>query len=315
MAKATPEAFVSYSRTDEAFVRRLLHEMDAQRVPYWSDRMIPLGALWIDEIETAMKRASVFVLVISSSFQASEYAQFEAGIAVGRAQQSRALIVPILLPGAQLPTALRGYQALRADSLTVADIAGRPKAVVAATGQIGDPVLHELRLFVSSPADVTAEREVVSRVVEELNARMDKAEGVVLRRYTWESLPAIEARPQDALNDILRTSDIFLLILAARLGSPITADRSSRTEEEYLVVVENWRRTGRPQILCYLKTSPVKPSSINELDQLRRVLTFSDQLRRDHLLHEFESIGDFEAAVRLHLTKIIHSFKSPLTGD
>src|SRR5215831_16014804 len=119
MASVPQELFISYSRTDDEFVRRLQHELDLQGVRYWSDRKIRAGSLWIDEIETAMNRASVFVLVISQSFRASEYAQLEAGIAVSHAQQSRARVVPILLRGASLPAALRGFNALRADLMSV----------------------------------------------------------------------------------------------------------------------------------------------------------------------------------------------------
>jgi hypothetical protein len=55
MAKAAREVFISYSRADDAFVRRLMRELDEQAVPYWSDRKISAGALWIDEIESALK--------------------------------------------------------------------------------------------------------------------------------------------------------------------------------------------------------------------------------------------------------------------
>src|SRR5262249_56437217 len=130
------------------------------------------------------------------------------------ANQSRGRVVPLLLRGAWLPAALRGFNALRADLMSVADIADRIKAVVSATGQGNVRVPRELRLFVSSPGDVIAEREVVARVVEEINVGIGEPEAVTLRRYTWESLPPIEARPQDALNDLLAGADIFLLILA-----------------------------------------------------------------------------------------------------
>lgn len=314
MPKASQELFISYSRSDDAFVRRLLNELDKEAVPYWSDRQIRAGSIWIDEIESAVKRASVFALLISPGFAKSKYAQFEAGIAVGRAQASGACIVPILLPGASLPSILRSYQALYVESMSVEQIAEQLAAIVATCDQKSEPAQTELRLFVSAPADVTAEREVVSRVVEELNMSLAVDEGITLRRYIWESLPSVErAQPQEAQNDMLRRVDVFVLILANRLGTPIGVGCGSGTEEEFRLVADAWRRTGRPQILCYLKTTPVKLESTEALDQLRRVMEFTDQLKREGLVYEFESLDDLEHALRLHLRKFIQSASSRLT--
>lgn len=316
MPKTARELFISYSRADVALARGLMRELDAQGVPYWSDRKIEGGALWIDEIESAIKRASVFVLLISPNFLASEYALFEAGIAVGRAHESGARIVPILLPGASLPPVLRGYQALRADSMTVEDVATQLKAVASTVDRKPERVSKELRVFVSSPADVTAERECVSRIVDELNASVGAAEGVTLLRYTWENtLPPVGTRSIEAtISEALAHVDIFLLILGARLGKPNGVGRGSGTEEEFRMAVENSKHTGRPQVLCYLKTAPVQLTSVDQAEQLRRVLEFRDRLRNDLLVYEFESLDDLERAVRHNLTRIILSERGRLTS-
>ena len=80
------------------------------------------------------------------------------------------------------------------------------------------------------------------------------------------------------------------------------------------MVVENWKRTGQPQILCYLKMAPVRLQSVDQVEQLRRVLEFRDRLRSDGLVYEFESLDDLERAVRLHLTNIITSAGGRLTS-
>lgn len=309
MPKAARELFISYSMADVTFARGLMHELDGQGVPYWSDRKIEVGAIWIDEIESAVKRASVFVLVISPGFLASEYALMEAGMAVGRAHESGARIVPILLPGASLPPVLRNYQALRADSMTVEEVATRLRAIVSTVDRKPDRISKELRLFVSSPADVTAERECVSRIVEELNASVGAAERVTLLRYTWESsLPLLKTGSvQATISEALGHVDVFLLILGVRIGTPIEVGRGSGTEEEFQMAVENSKHTGRPQVLCYLKTAPVQVTSVDQAEQLRRVLEFRDRIRNDRLVYEFESLDDLERAVRHDLTNIIMS--------
>lgn len=99
--------------------------------------------------------------------------------------------------------------------------------------------------------------------------------------------------------------DIFLLIIGARLGTPVGDGRGSGTEEEFRIAVENSRHTGRPQVLCYLKTAPVQVSSVEQVEQLRRVMEFRDRLLKDGIVYQFESLADLEYAVRQHLTKII----------
>jgi len=308
MTKTQPELFISYSRADDEFVRRLMLELEAQAVPYWSDRKIEAGTLWITEIESAMRRAAVFLLVISQNFEKSDYALFEAGIAVGRAKESGALVVPLILPGASIPSVLRGYQAIRAESMSVEDVVSRLRAYVETTSTKTEPLLRELSLFVSSPGDVTAEREVISRVVEELNATVGSSKGIVLRRYTWERFAPVEmGHPQSVMNEMIRDIDVFVLILGNRLGTPVGIGGGSGTEVEFQMVAERWRHTGRPQILCYLKATTPKIDSAGEVEQLRKVLAFRDQLKNEGFVFEFTSMEDLEKAARLHFVKIIAS--------
>ncbi len=309
MSEAVRELFISYSREDTAFAAALMRELDAQGVAYWLDRRIDPGRLWIDEIESAVRRASVFVLLISPGFLASEYALMEAGMAVGRAQESGARIVPILLSGASLPPILRNYQALRADSMTVKDVAAQLRAVVSTIDRKPERTFKELRLFVSSAADVTAERECVARIVEELNASVGATEGVRLVRYTWETpLLLIEGgNIQAAVDEALGHVDVFLLILGSRMGTPTGHGRTSGTEEEFRMAVDKSKHAGRPLVLCYLKTAPVQVTTVDQAEQLRRVLEFRDRIRKDRLVYEFESLADLERAVRHSLTTIIVS--------
>jgi len=308
MAKKQPELFISYSRSDDEYVKSLMLELEAQAVPYWSDQKIEAGTLWITEIESAIKRASVFVLVISQNFEKSDYALFEAGIAVGRAKESGALVVPLIRPGASIPSVLRGYQAIRTESMRVEEVVTRLRTCLETASTKTEPILRELSLFVSSPADVTAEREVISRVVEELNATVASSNGIILRRYTWERFAPVEiGHPQSVMNEMIRDIDVFILILGNRLGTPVGIGGGSGTEVEFQIVAERWRHTGHPQILCYLKATTPKIESSTEIEQQRKVLAFRDQLKNEGFVFEFTSMEDLERAVRLHFVKIIES--------
>jgi TIR domain/Domain of unknown function (DUF4062) len=308
MAEATRKLFISYSTEDSTFVDSLMRELDEHSVPYWSNRNIQPGLRWFEQIESAIKGASVLVLVISPGFQASESALLEAGVAVGCAQESGALVVPIVLRDAALPPLFRGYQALHAESMTAEEIAAQLKTLATNVHKKTARSFKELHLFVSSSGDVLAERECVSRVLDELNASVGAAEGVKLRRFTWESslMPIGGERSQAAINQTLQDIDVFLMILGASLGTGRPGSGSG-TEEEFQTIRKSWELFGRPQILCYVKTAPVKLESIEQLEQFRRVLEFRDRLKSGGLVHEFESLDDLERAVRIHFKNVIVS--------
>jgi hypothetical protein len=91
--------------------------------------------------------------------------------------------------------------------------------------------------------------------VEEPNAGVGRATGVTLLRYTWDSylLPVETGGVQDTVSETFGHVDVFLLILDARLGTPIGVGRGSGTEEEFRIAVEKSRHTGRPHILMLLE--------------------------------------------------------------
>ena len=76
-----PTVFISYSHRDEAWKDRLvIHlralQLDDQLVE-WDDRRIQAGDDWFKEIQDAMERASIVVLLVSTDFLASEFIRHE----------------------------------------------------------------------------------------------------------------------------------------------------------------------------------------------------------------------------------------------
>jgi WD40 repeat protein len=90
---AGSEAFVSYSRADRAFVRRLHEGLSARGLSVWVDfEDIPPTAEWLAELHTGIERAQAFLFVISPDSLASEMCQIE----VLHALEHGKRIVPIL---------------------------------------------------------------------------------------------------------------------------------------------------------------------------------------------------------------------------
>jgi hypothetical protein len=71
------DVFVSYSHTDRSWLERLqLHLapfVRGEKIQVWDDRQIAPGANWAREIDEALSRARVAVLLVSPAFLASPY--------------------------------------------------------------------------------------------------------------------------------------------------------------------------------------------------------------------------------------------------
>jgi hypothetical protein len=74
-----PSIFISYSHKDEVWKDKLRIHLDALRaedenfVDPWDDERIGVGARWKEEIEQAMDRATIAVLLVSANFLTSKF--------------------------------------------------------------------------------------------------------------------------------------------------------------------------------------------------------------------------------------------------
>lgn len=134
-----------------------------------------------------------------------------------------------------------------------------------------------VRVFVSSPSDVPAERQAVERVAARVAGRYDHLE---IEVYRWEANHYYSAHTgfQEQIEEI-GGFDLVVGILWSRLGSPLPkyfgktmpAPRDgepypSGTAFEILEAIEIRRRRGTPQpdILVYRKTAPTPSAAADD---------------------------------------------------
>lgn len=87
------DVFISYSRKDQDFVRRLFSTLAAHRRGVWVDwQDIPISAMFLDEIFNGIEKADNFVFVISPDSLISEYCTYE----LNHARQHHKRIIPIV---------------------------------------------------------------------------------------------------------------------------------------------------------------------------------------------------------------------------
>ncbi len=102
---ASPETrmhvFVSYSHEDEEYLARLqAHLRPFERnglIDAWSDTRIKAGQDWQQEIDTALKKATAAILLISADFLASDYIINNELPLLLKAQTEGVKIIPVIL--------------------------------------------------------------------------------------------------------------------------------------------------------------------------------------------------------------------------
>jgi len=87
------DVFISYSRKDSDFTRRLTNELEKRNQDVWIDwQDIPRGSDWLNEIYTGIESANIFLLIVSQHSLTSQICNDE--IAYARRVNKR--IVPII---------------------------------------------------------------------------------------------------------------------------------------------------------------------------------------------------------------------------
>ncbi len=137
-----------------------------------------------------------------------------------------------------------------------------------------------LPVFIASPAEVSAEREVAEEVV--LGAARDAAKrGLLLYPFRWEhDYFAASGQPQPPLTEQLRRAENVVVILWTRVGA------GSRVELE--TALELAEHGEIDNVAIYFKT-PQAGCASNDVQKLREALVASDRA----LCWEFASTNDF----------------------
>lgn len=170
----------------------------------------------------------------------------------------------------------------------------------------------EIRVFVSSPGDCDAERDAVSRVLDELNRTAGERERLFFQTIRWEDLaPGLGDNPQAVIDEQLGDYSVLVGIMWMRFGTPIPGGAGSGTEHEVQQAISTWARVGEPRVMFYFKQDPPKDLSAVDPAQLAKVQDFTKQLQAKGLSQSFHGTLEFESKLRIHLNKLVGHFAEP----
>lgn len=171
--------------------------------------------------------------------------------------------------------------------------------------------LQTIRIVVASPNDVKAERDVLPKVIDELNRGIagDRGIQLVLSRWETDAHPGFHSDgPQGLIDPILKIIDCDLLIgiFWQRFGTP-TADGQTGTEHEFRLAYQAWQQQGAPQIFVYFNDKVPRSLDAINLEQLAKVRQFKSDFPPEGLWWSYKGKPQFENLVRNHLTNYIRN--------
>jgi len=100
MKDKTHDVFISYARQDQKSVDALIAELQSAGIKVWTDNEIEAGDRWAEEIREAIESSRCILLYISENSLNSEWANFEAGVALSRIRGGDDIkVLPAVAPG------------------------------------------------------------------------------------------------------------------------------------------------------------------------------------------------------------------------
>ncbi len=175
--------------------------------------------------------------------------------------------------------------------------------------------MDRVKVFVSCPGDLKAEKSIVEYLCNEINQKYQNKSDVSLLMVDWEKsvIPQFGQRPQAIINEQIGEYDVFVGILWKRFGTPTGAknpntgkDYESGTVEEFEIAYQRWKQRKRPLINFYFKEQNCK-GSIDDQEQIAKVEAFRERLRSHYKgwVVDFHDEIEFERQVRRFLENVV----------
>ncbi|UAA39798.1 hypothetical protein KIH87_05425 [Paraneptunicella aestuarii] len=145
------------------------------------------------------------------------------------------------------------------------------------------------RILIASPSDVSQERDIAVKTIQEWNDLNSSERQIVLLPLRWEthSAPEYGKRPQEIINrQVVDQCDLLVGVFWTRIGSPTGVADSGTLEE-----IERVAKDGKPVMLYFSKANQ-NPDDI-DLDQLKRLREFKSKTFPKALVENYSSQVEF----------------------
>jgi tetratricopeptide (TPR) repeat protein len=178
--------------------------------------------------------------------------------------------------------------------------------------------MRQLSLFVSSPSDVQAERQIAESVITRINRQFDGR--LRIEPLFWEYEPMSFGEGFQPQIPSTADYDLVLCILWSRLGTPLTAPDGkhyeSGTEYEVETALASWRKHKRPEVWIYFNQGqpPLKHWPIEDFNRSVREIEGVVNFVKKHAINpatgehqnaftSYADLGRFEIILEEHLRR------------
>ena len=183
------------------------------------------------------------------------------------------------------------------------------------------------RVFVGSPGGLVQEREQFRELLLKVTSLWAEPRGVTFQPVGWEDTVGGRGRPQELINQDLRTCDYAVFLLHDRWGRP-HGRFSSGTEAELSLAEQLCRRRKMRDIVIFFKEIDARRRAGPRGD-VRKILEFKEEVGRKYLFKDFDTqetfsyhleaslakwLRDHEDAERSRLERIIPARRAKKTG-
>jgi HEAT repeat protein len=181
---------------------------------------------------------------------------------------------------------------------------------------VATPLLKRIDIFISSPGDVSAERDAIKWAVEFLNRLTFIRNGYLLWPLEYSELvpPEMGQPAQLVVNRYLHEPDqcyLLICVLWQRMGTPFThpvtkQTYQSGTEYEFTKAYEAHKLRGRPLLLLYRR----EPADAEDEEQQLKVKAFFERITAAGadlvgLYRQYASLDEFKTLIVQHIKHVL----------
>jgi hypothetical protein len=158
--------------------------------------------------------------------------------------------------------------------------------------------ITQYSILFSCPGDITTEREIANKVVDEFTRLYSNTIGVSLLLRSWgaDVFPESGGKPQDLINaQLVDKCDAAIAVFWTRFGCP-TDKYGSGTEEEIERMLHS-----RKQVFLYFSDKPLKPSE-QDTEGYKKIQEFRKKYSNKGIYWTFSTDDQFKDLLFVHLT-------------
>ena len=175
--------------------------------------------------------------------------------------------------------------------------------------------ITQYRVFIGSPGGLKDERLKFRAALEKCSAHYGIHKDVQFHPVCWEDRIGGGGRPQEQINEDLKTCDYAVFVLHDRWGSPTGNGHTSGTQEEWALAEELYKAGKIRNIALFFKA--VDPGKLADPgDQLKQVLAFKKTIEDEkrYLFKQYAALDEFVDTVDGHLAGWLRDHDRPVSG-